>query len=186
MAAGKTSIASPAHPQLFTSSNHPCASHLGLADGAALNANLNGHYALKERQSSQPQPSHLAQNGVAMAGSPGHECCWLLPALSAHCSSSQGNPLLLLPLQHRRAAAVATFSRTLQQKSPGSAERAVLQKIYYIYLYIFYMNGMLTYNLKINKKIFSSMITYWQTIEKSTLEQLKSTCNHTAQLKKKK
>lgn len=27
---------------------------------------------------------------------------------------------------------------------------------------------------------------YWQTTEKSTLEQLKSTCNHTAQLKKKK
>lgn len=47
------------------------------------------------------------------------------------------------------------------------------------------MNGMLTYNLKINKKIFSFMIMYWQTIEKSTSEQLKSTCNHTAQLKKK-
>lgn len=28
------------------------------------------------------------------------------------------------------------------------------------------------------------MITYWQTAEKSTLEQLKSTCNRTAQLKK--
>lgn len=26
---------------------------------------------------------------------------------------------------------------------------------------------------------------YWQTTEKSTLEQLKSTCNHTAQLKNK-
>lgn len=48
------------------------------------------------------------------------------------------------------------------------------------------MNGMLTYNLKINKKICSFMIMNWQTIEKSTLEQLKSTCNHTAQLKKKK
>lgn len=29
------------------------------------------------------------------------------------------------------------------------------------------------------------MIMYWQTTEKSTLEQLKSTCNHTAQLTKK-
>ena len=30
-----------------------------------------------------------------------------------------------------------------KKKSPGSVKTTVLQKIYYIYLYIFYMNGML-------------------------------------------
>lgn len=64
----------------------------------------------------------------------------------------------------------ATFSRTVQQKSPGSAGRAVLQKIYYICLYIFYMNGMLTYNLKKSiKKYFHSWLCTGRPSEKEYL-----------------
>lgn len=80
----------------------------------------------------------------------------------------------------------ATFSRTLQQKSSGSARRAVLQKIYYIYLYIFYMNGMLTYNLKINKKIFSFMIMYWQDHRKEYLRTTEVNLQSYCSIKKKK
>lgn len=75
-------------------------------------------------------------------------------------------PLLQLGLQQRHTESLlhsdASFTNTLKKNKktahpPGSVKKTVLQKIYYIYLYIFYMNGMLNIQPKKSiKKYFHS------------------------------
>lgn len=54
-------------------------------------------------------------------------------------------PLLRFGVQHRHTEAIVRpLSLILKKKNHlESVKKSVLQKIYYIYLYIFYMNGML-------------------------------------------
>lgn len=129
---------------------------------------LNGHYAVKDRQSSQPQPAPATAHkmapprppaqGRSAPGSYLQSAPSAPPARGTHCSSflcSTGGKQLCHVQQD--CATKVTWK---------CGESCASKDLLHMFVHILHEWNVNVQPKKINKKIFSFMIMYWQTIGK--------------------